>query len=117
MCTDNHNNINNYEEKDDHDNSYDDEDEDCGVWPQGCAADFLPALRIQIRCRAGRGPRRRKGPYISLEWNTQNAKTKTSLVQIQIHKLARKSNRTKSRKSTAEKEGQDTFLWNRILKM
>ena len=63
MCKDNDNHINNYEEKDDHDHSNDDEDEDGGVCPQGCAADFLPALRIQIRCRAGRGPRRRKGTH------------------------------------------------------
>ena len=61
MCKDNDNHINNYEEKDDHDHSNDDEDEDGGVCPQGCAADFLPALRIQIRCQAGKGPRRRKG--------------------------------------------------------
>ena len=90
MCKDNHNHINNYEEKDDHDHSNDDEDEDGGgVWPQGCAADFLPALRIQIRCRAGRGPRGRKG--ITFLWN-------------RIHKY---------RTGEIEKE-KHTFPWNRI---
>ena len=66
---------------DDGDCDNDEEDEDGGgVWPQGCAADFLPALRIQIRCRAGRGPRRRKGiHFFGIEYDKVSANTASSV--------------------------------------